>query len=121
WHSVCDKRRQESSKPTQSLLVCSWCACEWTTAWFQRGEVIDMFLARDPFTVSLVGDLPRSRRDRAIVCRIVPKSTDGLEPRLDFLLARQLRRLGRHPLGNRQDAPAAAVTEISANDIRQRS
>src|SRR6476659_9999943 len=80
-----------------------------------------MFLSRNPFAVSLVGNLSRSRRDGAIVRRIVPKSTDGLEPRLDFVLGRQLRRLERHPLGNRQDVSAATATEVAADDIWQRS
>src|SRR5262249_3501978 len=106
---------------TRSLSVCPWCVCDGTTAWFQRGEVIDMFLARDWFTVSLVGDLPRSRPDRAIACGIVPERTDGIEPRLDFVLSRQLRRLERHPVGDRQDASAATPTEIAADDIWQRS
>src|SRR6185295_11457317 len=108
-------------KPTRSLSVCSWCVCEGAAAWFQRGEVIDMFLPRNPFAVSLVSDLSRPRRDRAVARGIVPQRTDSLEPRLDFVLARQLRRFERHPLGNRQDSSAATLTEIAADDIWQRS
>jgi hypothetical protein len=69
-----------------------------------------MFLSRNSFAVSLVGNLPRPCRDRAVACGIVPERADSVGPRLHFVLCRQLRRLERHPLGDRQDASAATDT-----------
>src|SRR4029077_15235918 len=78
-----------------------------------------MTLARNVFAVALSGDLTRSRAHRSIERLVVPQGADRLVPRLDLLLAREAGRLGGHPLGNRQDAAAAAGGEIAADDAGQ--
>src|SRR5467141_2878032 len=79
-----------------------------------------MLLPRNIFAIALFGDLPRSRGDGSIEARIVPQRTDSLVPWLDFVLARNVGRLRRHPVGNRQHASTPAVGEIPPDHLRQR-
>src|ERR1700730_7964562 len=80
-----------------------------------------MFLARHSFAVPLLCDLTRSGCDRVIQRGIVPERADRLVPGLDLLFARERRRLERHPIGDRQNASAPALAEISADDLWQGS
>src|SRR6185369_3998340 len=80
-----------------------------------------MYLSRDPFAVPFVRDLTRTRRDRFVQSGIVPERADRAVPGLDVFLAWEDLRLERHRIGNRQDAAATAVAEVTADDVRQRA
>src|SRR5260221_10004132 len=79
-----------------------------------------MFRARCALTVPLFRYAARARSHAAVQGRVVPQATDRLVPRFDLLLAGELSRFERHPLRDRQDASSAALTEISADNVRKR-
>ena len=80
-----------------------------------------MFPPRRILAVACCRDLTGAAGDRVVERGIVPQRANGVVPRRDFTFGRQGRRLERHPRGNGQHTAAAALAEVAADDVRQRS